>query len=160
MHKKKFNENITIAIPFLNAEKYLVDAIRSVFAQTHTDWELLLIDDGSTDKSLEIAHSIKDSRVRVISDGFNKKLASRLNEITDIASHELIARMDADDLMSPDRLKIQLEILKSHPEIDLVSCGLYSTKNDLSLVGIRGGDFTDYTVEELIWKRKGFTHAA
>ena len=48
---------VTIAIPFFNAEAYLTDAIRSVFAQTYQDWELILIDDGSTDKSLEIANS-------------------------------------------------------------------------------------------------------
>ena len=67
---------VSIAIPFYNAEKYLRDSIRSVFAQTHQDWELILMDDGSTDGSLAIAKSIKDPRVSVYSDGQNKKLAA------------------------------------------------------------------------------------
>ena len=79
---------ITIAIPFYNAEEYLPDAIRSVFAQTFQDWELLLIDDGSTDASLAIANSVDDERVRVISDGKNKKLAARLNEVTQWAKYD------------------------------------------------------------------------
>ena len=89
---------ITIGIPFYNAEAYLADAIRSVFAQTYEDWELILIDDGSTDNSLAIARSVDDPRVRVYSDGKNKKLASRLNELTQLATYEFIARMDADDV--------------------------------------------------------------
>jgi glycosyltransferase involved in cell wall biosynthesis len=56
---------VTVGIPFYNAERTLADAIRSVFAQTLTDWELILVDDGSTDGSLDIAASIADSRVRV-----------------------------------------------------------------------------------------------
>jgi len=63
--------SITIGMPFYNAEKYLADAIRSVFAQTYQDWELILMDDGSTDQSLEIAKSVDDPRVRVFSDGKN-----------------------------------------------------------------------------------------
>jgi len=82
---------VTIGLPFYNAEKYLTDAIRAVFAQTHQHWELILIDDGSTDGSLKIAKSVQDPRVRVYSDGKNKKLAARLNEITKLAKYEYIA---------------------------------------------------------------------
>ena len=63
---------VTIGLPFFNAATDLPNAIRSVFAQTHQDWELILIADGSTDRSVEIANSISDSRVRVISDGMLK----------------------------------------------------------------------------------------
>jgi glycosyltransferase involved in cell wall biosynthesis len=73
---------MTIGIPFYNAEAYLGDAIRSIFAQTYHDWELILVDDGSTDRSLEIARAVRDPRVRVISDGQNRRLPYRLNQIT------------------------------------------------------------------------------
>src|SRR5690554_4188978 len=92
--------SVSIGIPFFNAEAYLLDAIKSVFAQTHQNWELILLDDGSTDRSLEIARSIDDPRVRVYSDGQNKHLAARLNEIARLARYEYLARMDADDLMA------------------------------------------------------------
>ena len=59
---------VSIGLPFFNAERFLIDAVKSVFAQTHQDWELILMDDGSTDRSLEIAKSIRDPRVRVYSD--------------------------------------------------------------------------------------------
>ncbi len=151
---------VTIAIPFYNAEKYLTDSIKSVFAQTHQDWELILIDDGSTDGSLKIAQSVNDSRVRVISDGKNKKLAARLNEVTELAQYDYIARMDADDLMSPDRIKIQIDIFKENPNLDVVSTGVFSVKNDLSLVGVRGADFTNIDFDGLLRKKTGIVHAA
>lgn len=151
---------ISIAIPFYNAEQFLANAIQSVFAQTYKDWELILIDDGSTDNSLGIANSIVDDRVRVISDGKNKKLARRLNEVTHLAKHEFIARMDADDLMSPNRLQKQLDLLLKNPDIDLVSTGMYSIMDDGTLVGYRGADATNVTFAELIKKEKGILHAS
>ena len=62
----------TIGLPFFNAEPDLTNSIRSVFAHTHQDWELILINYGSTDRSVDIASSIKDPRVRVIFDGMLK----------------------------------------------------------------------------------------
>lgn len=151
---------ITIAIPFYNAERYLADAIRSVFAQTYQNWELILIDDGSTDSSLQIASSIKDPRVRVIADGQNKKLATRLNEVSKLATYNIIARMDADDLMATNRLEKQLQILKNNPTIDLVSTGVYSVTNSLQMVGARGVSANNITLKQLLFKEIGVTHAA
>lgn len=130
---------ITVGIPFYNAELYLENAICSVLAQTHPHWELILIDDGSTDKSLEIAKAYEkaDSRIRVISDGVNKRLASRLNQIIREAKFDFIARMDADDLMSNDRLEKQLITLEKNPSIDLVTSGILTIDHDNSLTGIR-----------------------
>lgn len=151
---------ITIGIPFYNAEEYLADAIHSIFAQTYTNWELILMDDGSTDKSLEIANSVIDPRVKVYSDGKNKKLASRLNEIVQLAKYDIIARMDADDLISPNRLKIQIELLKSNPNLDLISTGVLSITNKLKIIGSRGINRTDICLEDLLNKRVGIVHAA
>lgn len=150
---------ITIAIPFYNAEKYLPDAIRSVFAQTFQDWELLLIDDGSTDNSLAIAKSVKDNRIRVISDGKNKKLAARLNEVTSLATHDYILRMDADDLMMPNRIEKQLEILTKN-DVDIVTTGVYSVLNNLEIVGIRGTNYESVSFQDILSRKVGITHAA
>jgi glycosyltransferase involved in cell wall biosynthesis len=151
---------ITIAIPFYNAEKYLSDAVRSVFAQTHQDWELILMDDGSTDKSLEIAKSINDPRVRVYSDGKNKKLATRLNEITKLAKYDYIARMDADDLIFPEKLEVQMQYLLRNPNIDMITTGVFSVLNNLEIEGIRGGDFENPTFIDLLTRKYGVTHAS
>ena len=136
------NENqqpISIGISFYNAESYLEEAICSVLAQTHTQWELILVDDGSSDQSLDIAISYaeKDSRIRVLSDGSNKKLAYRLNQIIAESKYDYIARMDADDLINSTRIEKQVNYLLNRPNIDLVSTGILSLKNDLTVVGHR-----------------------
>ena len=133
------NIYISIGIPFYNAEKYLEDAICSVLAQTYKFWELILVDDGSTDKSLSIANKYaeNDDRIRVLSDGENRKLPFRLNQIIRESKYDFIARMDADDLMSSTRLEKQINYLHENLSIDLVSAGIFSLKNDLALVGYR-----------------------
>ena len=150
---------VSIAIPFFNAEHVLKDSIRSVFSQTHKDWELILIDDGSTDGSLGIARSIDDPRVRVYSDGKNMRLATRLNQISTLARHDYIARMDADDLMVPERIERLLSILVLHPNHDLVSCGTYSVDASLQLLGQRGQDIDDFSSSGLVRKTQKFLHA-
>lgn len=132
---------ISIGISFYNAEYYLSDAIKSVLVQSYPYWELILVDDGSSDKSLEIAqyYANKDSRIKVISDGENKKLAARLNQIICEAKYNFIARMDADDLMSIDRLEKQIAVLKENPKINLVTTGCLTIGKENELTGVRLG---------------------
>ncbi len=104
---------VTIAIPFFDEERYLAAAVRSILNQTMGDFELLLVDDGSGDRSLEIARSFDDKRVVVVSDGEHRGLAARLNEIARRARSELVARMDADDVSHPTRISRELATLRS-----------------------------------------------
>lgn len=153
--------SISIGISFFNAEDTLLDAVRSVFAQTHQQWELILMDDGSTDRSLEIARSINDPRVRVYSDGQNKKLATRLNEINSLANFDLIARMDADDFMARDRLERQIDILVRNADIDLVATGIYSLNNQNMPVGRRCiSSQHQITPRGLLEGQSGIVHAS
>ena len=133
------NPYISIEIPFFNSEKYLELAIKSILNQTYPHWELILIDDGSSDGSLDIAKKYEkmDERIRVIYDGLNKKLPGRLNQLVEESKYEYVARMDADDVMHPDRLKIQLEFLINNPQYDLVSSGLVSIDNNNIIKGFR-----------------------
>jgi len=80
---------VTIGIPFLNARRTLADAVRSVFAQTHGDWELLLVDDGSTDGSSEVVRQLRDPRVRLLADGAQLGLCARLNQIAAAAGSSI-----------------------------------------------------------------------
>ncbi len=129
---------VSVGIPFYNAERTLADAIRSVFAQTSERWELILVDDGSSDDSLSIAQAVHDPRVTVLSDGVNRGLVSRLNQIAQLARGEYLARMDADDMMHPERLELQVQHLDEKPEVDLVSAGAYTIDADNNLTGTRG----------------------
>lgn len=135
------NNNIivTIAIPFYNAEKYLTEAIDSVLWQTYPNWELLLIDDGSTDRSLKIANEYakKDKRISVFSDGENKNLGYRLNQIPTLVDTEYLARMDADDIMHPQRIEKQLQILLDNPEIDVLGTNSYTINEKGDVEGVR-----------------------
>ncbi len=129
---------LTIAIPFLNARRTLADAVRSVFAQTYQDWELLLVDDGSSDGSLEVARSVRDPRVRVLADGVNRGLVARLNQIAGLARGRYLARMDADDLMHPRRLERQVQFLTENTDADLVDTATYTIDEANEPLGIRG----------------------
>lgn len=126
---------VTIGLPFHNEEGNLADAIRSLLVQTFEDFELLLVDDGSTDRSLEIASSFRDPRIRVISDGRRKRLPARLNEIVTSARASLVARMDADDLSHPERLARQIPLL-ADPSIDAVGSWAALLDDDEAIIGV------------------------
>jgi glycosyltransferase involved in cell wall biosynthesis len=112
---------VSVGISFFNSGDSLLDSVRSIFAQTYSNWELILVDDGSTDNSIEVAASIDDPRVRFLPpDGKNRRLPARLNQITRAAKGDYIARMDADDKCHPERFARQLEFLRTHPEVDVV----------------------------------------
>lgn len=134
------SDYISIGIPFYNSEKYLAFAIQSILSQSYKKWELILVDDGSTDSSLEIAQDFanKDKRIRLISDGNNKKLPFRLNQLINESKGDFVVRMDADDVMHPERLEKQLSFLKNHKKYDLVSSGLISIDNHNKVKGYRG----------------------
>jgi glycosyltransferase involved in cell wall biosynthesis len=112
---------VSIALPAYNAEATLGDAIASILLQTYQNWELLLIDDGSSDRTVAVARSFDDPRIRLYADGVNKGLPARLNEAIDIAAGKYFARMDNDDICFPERLQRQVEYLEQHDEVDLLA---------------------------------------
>ena len=115
---------LTIGVSFYNNAGTLTDLAKCVFAQTFTNWEWILIDDGSTDGGCDIVNGIKDQRVRVIRDEVNRGRPFRYNYITEIAQGEFIARFDADDLCDPTRFQKQVEFLRAHEHVDVVSTGV------------------------------------
>jgi glycosyltransferase involved in cell wall biosynthesis len=108
-------------MPVYNADVHLEEAIESILVQTHADIELLIIDDASTDHSIDIIKSFNDKRIRLIYHTQNKGIRDTLNEGIKMASYELIARMDADDISHPWRLQKQVDYLLKHPECAMVS---------------------------------------
>jgi len=111
---------VTVGLPFFDEQQRLGDSIRSVLAQSFTDFELVLVDDGSRDQSLAIARSFHDPRIRVIADGRRRHLPARLNEIVRGARAPYVARMDADDVMHPTRLARECALLDADTACDLV----------------------------------------
>lgn len=106
--------SISIILPVYNAEQYLDEAIQSILVQSHKQFELICVDDGSTDGSLKIIqkYARADARVVIISRE-NKGLIYSLNEAINMCKYRYIARMDADDICEPERLELQIKAMKS-----------------------------------------------
>lgn len=110
---------ITVVIPVYNGEKTIRETIQSVFNQSLSDLELLVINDGSTDSTLEIASQIQDERLKVYTYP-NAGLAASRNRGISLAKSEYISFIDADDLWTPDKLESQLKALQKNPEAAVV----------------------------------------
>jgi len=115
-----------------NGEKYLREAIESILNQTFDDFEFLIVDDGSTDKTLEILreYAKKDSRIKVIVNQGNIGLTKSLNKAIREAKGEYIARQDADDVSMPERLEKQIEFLERNLEIGMVGTFYYEISGE------------------------------
>jgi glycosyltransferase involved in cell wall biosynthesis len=112
---------VSVVLPVWNAERYLAGAIESVLAQTFTDFELLIVDDGSTDGSAALIRRYRDRRIRRIENEKNLGVTRSLNLGLELARGRYVARMDADDLCAPERLERQVAFLDAHPGVALVA---------------------------------------
>ncbi len=121
---------ISVVLPVFNGELFIADAIRSLLDQTFGDFELLVIDDGSTDRTPEILKTFQDSRMRVIKNAENLGLIRSLNLGIELARGEFIARMDADDIAFPKRLETQLAFLNNNPGVSVVGSNIVVFNQD------------------------------
>jgi glycosyltransferase involved in cell wall biosynthesis len=112
---------VSVLMPVYNAEKHVEEAIESILNQTFSDFEFLIIDDGSTDRSAAIVRSFTDSRIIFIRNQKNGGIAEVLNQAISLSKGKYIARMDADDISFPERFEKQYRFLESHS--DYVLCG-------------------------------------
>ncbi|MGF1524073.1 MAG: glycosyltransferase family 2 protein [Leptolyngbyaceae cyanobacterium] len=109
---------ISVIIPAYNAERTLGEAIASVMQQTHPNWELIVVDDGSTDNSRQVVHGFQDDRIRLLT-GANRGVAIARNRGIEQAQGDYLAFLDADDIWMPDKLAAQLAALQTQPEAAL-----------------------------------------
>lgn len=112
---------ITVLMAIYNAAAHLREAVDSILSQTFTGFEFLIIDDGSSDSSKEIILSYKDPRIRLLRSKKNTGLTASLNKGLRKAKGKYIARMDADDISLPGRLKIQYEVLRDNPDVGVAA---------------------------------------
>ena len=123
---------VSVIMSMRNSASTVGAAVRSVLMQTLRDWELIVIDDGSSDPSSAVVEGFHDERIRLIRETRSAGLAARLNQAVGLCRGEFIARMDADDICFPKRLARQVARLREDPQLDLVGCG--------ALVFTSGGD--------------------
>jgi glycosyltransferase involved in cell wall biosynthesis len=108
---------VSVILPAYNGARFLKHAVDSIVGQTFKDWELILVDDGSTDETAEIMNEYNDPRIRYLKNEGNKGLVFSLNRAIEASEGSYIARMDADDISQSERLEKQVIFFESHPEI-------------------------------------------
>ena len=118
------NPVISIIMPVLNGEKYLAEAIGSILNQTFTDFEFIIINDGSTDGTEGIIKSFDDQRIVYIDNGKNLGLAASFNIGIDAAKSKYIARMDADDISLPERFAEQFSFMERKPHVGIIGSSI------------------------------------
>src|SRR6202171_3622892 len=136
------SSRVTVLMPVFNRERFLDEAIQSVIAQDFADFELLIVDDGSTDGTPEMlrAWAQRDARIVVITSPQNQGIPAALNFGLDHARAPYVARLDSDDVMTPRRLAAQAAVLDSHPEVVLVSCAYETMDSEGNYLGTWRGD--------------------
>lgn len=117
------NPIISVLLPVYNCSEYIKESVESILNQTFSDFEILIIDDSSTDGTYEFLQTLTDSRIRLISKSKNTGYTNSLNIGIEIAKGEYIARMDGDDICLPERFEKQINFLKKNE--DYVLCGTW-----------------------------------
>lgn len=149
---------LTVALPIFNAGHYLKLAVLSISKQTFRDWELIIIDDGSTDNALQEIASIYDHRIRILRDGMNKGLASRLNEAIALARGRFFARMDQDDVSYPERFARQIQFLQDNPRLDVAVVRAITITEDNEVIGFLPCPLTHEEICARPWQGFCFPH--
>lgn len=149
---------VTIAMPVFNCEKTISSAILSILNQTYRNWELLIIDDGSKDQTLEIAKNFQDSRIRIIIDGYHRNLPARLNQAIAMSQGKYFARMDGDDISYPERIQNQVEYLAQHPEVDLLGTQVIIFNQNIHVLGSLSVKETHTQICSRPWSGFPMTH--
>jgi glycosyltransferase involved in cell wall biosynthesis len=150
---------VSVGIPVFNARALLKDAIRSVMCQSFRDWELLIVDDGSTDGVWDLLSGLRDPRIHCFRHARNQGLAATLNEIAEAARGEFVARMDADDMMHPARLEAQLAAFHQHPELSFLWSACYVIGPSGELAG-RFPAYPGSLSEHVLLRRNPVVHPA
>lgn len=156
----KNRPNISVVMPAYNAEKYIGIAIESILQQSYKNFELIIIDDHSTDKTSEVIkrYAAADARVVSVRNDQNMKISATLNRGLAMAKGTYIARMDADDQSMPTRLQKQYDFLESHPDAVIVGADINVCSETLQKINVRKYNQTDELIRRKIFRYGQFCH--
>ena len=126
---------VSVIMSMRNSASTVEAAVRSVLRQKLAEWELIVLDNGSSDQSGAIVAAFDDARIRLVRETSTTVLAARLNQAVGLSRGEFIARMDADDICFPDRLSRQVARLREDPTLDLIGCGAVVFSSEGALIG-------------------------
>lgn len=151
---------VSVLLPAYNAEKYLPEAIESILKQSYQDFELLVVDDCSTDSTWQVIQKYAnlDSRVVAIQNQKNLKLSGSLNVAIAHANGDYLARMDADDWSYPDRFQKQVTYMDANPEVGIVGGSMEVCDELLNVVSTRRYHQTDDDIRRHLFRYSPFSH--
>jgi glycosyltransferase involved in cell wall biosynthesis len=150
---------VSVIMPYYNAGRFIAQAIESILAQTFTDFEVLLINDGSTDASEEILQLYSnDPRLVFVRNERNCGVAAALNTGLRVAKGVVFARMDADDLAAPQRLEKQVDYLSTHPDCILCGTDVVLIDANQRVIGTRQFPHTDHEIKRQLLRVNPFCH--
>ncbi|HOY47816.1 MAG TPA: glycosyltransferase family A protein [Flavobacteriales bacterium] len=135
---------VSVLMPVYNAGKDLAEAIQSILDQTYTNFEFIIVNDGSTDASRDVISNFNDSRIHLIDNEVNKGLIATLNLGIDACKGEYIVRMDADDISLPERIEHQIAFLEAHSHYGLVGCWFEDFGDQIQSKVVRYSDDDTY----------------
>ena len=157
---KKYKPLISVVVPAHNAQKYIGSAIESVLSQTFKKFELIVINDASTDNTLGIIKSFskKDPRVKIINNDTRLNIADSLNKGINIAQSNIIARMDSDDISLPNRLELQYKLINSSKNIAVVGSDIVIINSVGNEIGLRKYPESSGELKNCLFKYSPFAH--
>lgn len=158
--KQQFHPKISILMPVYNGEKYLHSVMKNMIDQTFKDFELLIMNDGSTDRSGEIleTYAKKDHRIKIFHQK-NSGIVKSLNTLVTHAKAEIMARMDADDKAYPERLQVQYEHMLKHHDTVLLGSGCVVFRDGVEKTGINDAFCEDFMNRWFLVFNCAFTHS-
>ena len=133
MGHRNLSPRVSVVVPMYNREGYIAQALESMLAQSFEDFELIVIDDGSSDRSVEIVTGYDDSRIRLVRNECNMGISRTRNRGLELARGEYLAVMDSDEVSRPDRLMRQVRFLDRRSDIDVVGSWARQIRDDGTL---------------------------
>jgi hypothetical protein len=149
---------VSIIMPVYNEERYVRQAVDSVLQQTLADFEFVILDDGSTDRTPEILRTYTDPRIRLISQP-NVGLTRSLNRCLSMATGHFVARMDGNDVSHPDRLQAQVDFLDTHAEVGLLGAYYVNIDDGGTVVKVYTYPTNDSEIRRALWSDCPFCHS-
>ena|GEM_PF-6142462 len=149
---------ISVVMPVFNGAKYLSDSIQSILGQSFSNFELIIVDDGSTDDSFDVALKWKDDRIRIFPSQQRRGVAAALNTGIRVARGEFIARMDCDDIAHSTRLAEQLKYLSAHADVGALGTWAQILQIDGTLGHFLKQQADSARISALIWRQCPLLH--
>lgn len=158
--KKKNKPLVSVVIPVYNAEKYIKESLESILNQTYAKLEIIVCNDGSTDKSVNIVQQYKDNRIKIMDAPQNAGISSTLNRGVRACTGKYIAIMDADDWSYPERIEKQVQLMENNPDVVLSSGDMDMCDEKMVYKTTRKYPLTDKEIRKVLLKYDPIVHAA